>query len=89
LELSATWCGVLATRRVVLARCRKVLAKRRKVLANWRAFPAKWRAFPGKVWKVAATWKSFQGIGNIVSRAEKYRFQAAEIVSRRAASVSG
>src|SRR5215203_3868156 len=49
----------------------------RKVLAKWRALPGKWRMFPGKVWKVAATWKSFQGVGNSVSRAKEYPFHAA------------
>jgi hypothetical protein len=65
-----------------------LLATRGILPAKWRELPAKWRAFPEKVWKVLATWKSFQGVGNSVSRAREHRFGLVEIVSRRAASDS-
>src|SRR5215207_1827676 len=65
-----------------------LLATRGILPAKWRALRGKWRVFPGKVWKVAATWKSFQGVGNIVSREKEDRFGLVETVSRRAASVS-
>src|SRR6187200_3205743 len=87
-HLSALWGALSAKREQVTARERHVSATWRMVLAKWHAFPGKWRAFPGKVWKVASTWKSFQGVGNSVSRAKEPQFRVVKIVSRRAANVS-